>query len=238
MEQIIVITETDVRLLKKTGVTHTVSLGGALDPLTADQPIRDRGVLKDALASVVGRLNSRKGCAILIPDALVFAKVLKFDKIPFSLKKRDEMIRWKMDSFLPGKAASFEIRYEVSGDSVLVAAMPKRTLTELLGLFEGLGAKCFSLVPESFHYTNWFMEREPNGSAVLLVNRDRHFSGLVIQAGEVSFVRFRKKVPDLSLRQELDLFTGMVGTAIPDRLFLFGNESDVDGEVVGNRWLQ
>ncbi len=237
MEQTIVLTESELQLHGAAGTVHAVPLGGALDPLAVDHPIRDNKILAEALASVGRRLNKRKGCRILLPDSLVFAKVLTFDKIPFSLKKRDEMIRWKMDAFLPGRVASFNVQYHVSGNSVLVAAMPESTVAELLMQGNILNTKCFSMVPESFHYANVFLEREKDGSAVLLTNRNRHFSGLVIQNGVVTFVRFRRKIQGLSLQQELDMFAEMVGGDMPERVLLFGEEAEIKAEVMGNRWL-
>lgn len=238
MEQIIVLTEAELQLHGGSGTVHTVPLGAALDPLAADHPVRDGKILAEALASAGRRLNRRKGCRVLLPDSLVFAKVLTFGKIPFSLKKRDEMIKWKMDAFLPGRVGSFHVQYCVSGNSVLVAAMPKSTVEELLKQIKRLNTRCFSMVPESFYYANTFLEGEKEGSAVLLVNRARHFSGLVMRKGVVTFVRFRKKIEGLSLQQELNMFTEMVDSDMPERVLLFGEAAEIEAETMGNRWLQ
>lgn len=238
MEQTIVLTESELQLHGVSGSVHSVPLGGALDPLAVDHPVRDGKILAEALSSAGRRLNRRKGCRILLPDSLVFAKVLTFDKIPFSLKKRDEMIKWKMDAFLPGRVGSFHVQYDVSGNSVLVAAMPGSTVEELLKQISLLNTRCFSMVPESFHYANAFLEREKEGSAILLVNRKRHFSGLVVQKGMVTFVRFRKKIQGLNLQQELNMFTEMVDADMPDRVLLFGEAAEIEAETIGNRWLQ
>ncbi len=237
MEQTIVLTESELQLHGVSTTVHAIPLGGALDPLNVDHPVREARVLAKAITSAGHRLNRRKGCNVLLPDSLVFAKVLTFDGIPFSLKKRDEMIRWKMDAFLPGRVESFNVQYNISGKTVLVAAMPRSTveeLTEHLGL---LDIKCFSMVPESFHYANAFLEREKEGSAILLVNRSHHFSGLVVQNGSVSFVRFRKKIQGIGLQEELDMFSEMVGVDVPERILLFGEEAEIEAEVMGNRWL-
>ncbi|PJB80111.1 MAG: hypothetical protein CO090_04525 [Acidobacteria bacterium CG_4_9_14_3_um_filter_49_7] len=238
MEQTIILTESELQLHGgTTGTVHAIPVGGALNPLNVDHPVRDGKIMAEAVASAGRRLNRRKGCNILLPDSLVFAKVLTFDKIPFSLKKRDEMIRWKMDAFLPGRVTSFNVQYTISGNTVLVAAMPKSAVAELIAQLNLLNTKCFSMIPESFYYANAFLEREKEGSAVLFVNRSRHFSGLVVRNGMVSFVRFRKKIQDVSLREELDMFAEMVGVDVPDRVLLFGEEAEIEAETMGNRWL-
>ncbi|RLE22105.1 MAG: hypothetical protein DRJ08_04610 [Acidobacteria bacterium] len=238
MEQTIVLTESELQFYSGTGTVHAVSLGGALDPFTLDHPIRGKKVFEEALTSVGRRLNRRKGCRVLLPDSLVFAKVLSFDKIPFSLNKRDEMIKWKMEAFLPGRVGAFNVQYDISGDSVLVAAMPKSTVLELEEELALLNARCFSLIPESFYYANLFLERERGGNSVLLTNRSRHFSGLVIQNGRVSFVRFRKKIEGVSLKQELDMFSEILGEDMPGRVLLFGEKAEIEAENMGDRWLQ
>ncbi|NOZ13378.1 MAG: hypothetical protein GXO69_06985 [Acidobacteria bacterium] len=238
MEQTILVTESELQLFGMSGTVFSVPLGGALDPLAVDHPVRDGEVFRDALASVGKRLNRRKGCRVLLPDSLVFAKVLSFDHVPFSLKRRDEMIKWKMDAFLPGRVDLFHIQYDVWGDSVLVAAMAKTALAELVKGLSQLNAHCFSMLPESFFYANIFLEQEKFGSALLLVNRNRHFSGLVLEAGRVAFVRFRKKIKDVGMARELEMLSEMTASDLPDRRLLFGEPMEIEGEVIGNRWLQ
>lgn len=237
MEQTIVLTESELQLHGASTTVHVIPLGGTLDPLNVDHPVRDERVLAEAITSAGHRLNRRKGCSVLLPDSLVFAKVLTFDGIPFSLKKRDEMIRWKMDAFLPGHVESFNVQYNISGKTALVAAMANSTVEELTRHFSLLDTKCYSMVPESFHYANAFLEREKEGSAILLVNRAHHFSGLVVQNGSVSFVRFRKKIQGVSLQEELDMFGEMVNEKVPKRVLLFGEDAEIEAEVMGNRWL-
>ncbi len=239
MEQTILFTESELQLFGISGTVFSVPLGGALDPLSVDHPVRDVKLFRDALASAGKRLNRRRGYRVLLPDSLVFAKVLSFDHIPFSLKKRDEMIKWKMDAFLPGRADLFHIQYDISGkNSVLVAAMAQTALAELVESLNVLNTHCFSMFPESFFYANAFLEQEKSGSAVLLVNRKRHFSGLVLEEGLVTFVRFRKKIKDMGLPRELEMLSEMTANDLPPRRLLLGDPAEIDGEVIGNRWLQ
>ena len=204
MEQQLNILEGDIHISDSQGMRQRFSLGGPLAEPGQEVVLADPDRFAEALQAATARLKGGRPLLTVLPDTLFFCRILPFERIPFSLHKRDEMVQWRMTGYLPGKPGAFMIRYQVFGTRVLAVAVPVSVHTLVCNLLEQNWTGCYRMVPETVRMMDLF-QRERNGpDRFLALKRKGYFTGLVVRGGQPVLVRTRRFIPGVSLETELE----------------------------------
>ncbi len=204
MEQQINVLESDIHISDSQGNRQRFALGGPLAAPGQEITLADPDAFAEALKAATAVLNRNRPLLAVLPDTLFFCRVLQFDRIPLSLRKRDELIQWRMAGYLPGKPGAFVIRYQVFGDRVLTIAVPRSLHTEVCDRLEQHWNGCYRLVSETVRMMDLFQHDRNGQDRFLILRREGYFSGLVIQKGQPVLVRTRKFISGVSIETEID----------------------------------
>jgi len=211
----------------------TWDLAGPLDPESGTE------MLRAALKRAAALMDRRKPVEIVVPDILFVCRVLTFDRVPVSLARRQELVNWKMQAFLPGLSDRYQIRYDVRGTRVLVAAMPTPVWQLVCGMVEDSLDNPYRMVPESVFLAERFLQEYQEG--LLIAVRQRYITAVGIQQGFPVLIRSRLKVAGLSVSEEVDLIRNLLSEQcdgfMPDPLLL-GDAGDVQGLKLPEGWDQ
>ena len=241
MEQRLFIHDKQVDLVRTGTHAHVdeIPLDGTLDLTGPLEPESGTDLLRTALKRAAAMLDKRKPLEIIVPDILFICRVLTFDRVPVSLARRQELVNWKMQAFLPDLSDRYQIRYDVRGTRALVAAMPTPVWQHLCGLVEGVFANPYRMVPESVFLAERFLQEYQEGLVIAV--RERYITAVGVQEGFPVLIRSRLKVAGLSVSEEVDLIRNLLSEQCdgftPDPLLL-GDAEDVQGLKLPEGWDQ
>lgn len=225
MEQQLNILEGDIHISDPQGMRQRFSLGGPLTEPGQEVALADPDRFGEALQAATARLKGGRALLTILPDTLFFCRILSFERIPFSLRKRDEMVQWRMAGYLPGKPGAFMIRYQVFGNRVLAVAIPVSVHTIMCNLLEQHWSGCYRMESETVRMMGLF-QRERNGQdRFLVLKREGYFTGLVIQGGQPVLVRTRRFISGVSLEAELETMRSLMeeeGLSLDQNPEIFG----------------
>lgn len=204
MEQQINLLESDIRITDTQGNRQRFPLGGPLTASGQEIELADPDGFTDALKAATAHLNRNRPLLAVLPDTLFFCRVLQFNRIPLSLKKRDELVQWRMAGYLPGKPGAFAIRYQVFGDRVLTVAVPRSVHAVICDSLEQFWTGCYRLIPETVRVLDLLQQDRNGQDRFLILRRESYFSGLVIQKGNPVLVRTRKFISGIGMEAEVD----------------------------------
>lgn len=216
MEQTLIFREQQLEIVRSDNRDRvdTIPLEGILSFANTMEPVRDPVKLDALLRRVAALLDKRKPVRVVLPDILFVCRVLTFDRIPFSLERRQELIHWKLAAYLPDDVSRFQLRHDIFENRVMVAALPTPVRDIICDHLEGAMSMPYRLVPESAHLLGCLRKQQPEG--LLIAVRDNYITAVGIQGGMPVLVRTRPTVSALSMTDEVNVIRDLLEEQVPD----------------------
>ncbi len=172
-------------------------------PLNMEMPIKDSSLFTKLIQNAIAYTEKDKDLTFLLPDVVFASKVLQFDKLPISLKKKEELIHWKLKNFLPAKESLYTVRYSIKDNFVLTFALPNSVFNSINKCISDAYSNCYNIMPEMLYLLNKLTNAH-NENCILIINRDLYFSVGLIENGFPRFIRTRIKNQNISIEQEIE----------------------------------
>lgn len=216
MEQTLLFREQQLEVIRSDNRDRvdTIPLAGILSFANAMDPVQDPDRLDALLRRAAALLDKRKPVRIVLPDILFVCRVLTFDRIPFSLERRQELIHWKLAAYLPDDVSRFQVRYDIFENRVMVAALPTPVRDIICDHLEGALSMAYRLIPESAHLLGCLRKQQSEG--LLIAVRNSYLTAVGIQGGVPVLVRTRPTVRALSMEDEVNVIRDLLEEQVPD----------------------
>lgn len=179
------------------------------NPFLNDSIVKDKNLFLNFVGKELKSLNKNKNLTILLPDIMFFSKVLYFEKFPISLKKKNELIFWKLENYLPAKQNLYDIQYSISNNFVLTFAIPKTNNNIINNCIMNNYSNEYNILPEFLYILN---NAKKNNliNCILIINRKKYFTATYLKDGFPLFIRTRLKTDSIKMEDEINIFKNII----------------------------
>ncbi len=203
---------------------------GIFDPYDLKNPVMSVNSLSEKIGEII---NHNSISAFIIPDISFNSFVIEFESLPFSLQKREEVIKWKLNSLLPYSVDSYQIKYSrLKGKKLLIYCLPVSIYNSVNQAIEACVKGCWDIVPESVV----FAEKLPSSAEnkLVFINRKHYYTALYKSDGEIIYIRTRKKVEAIPFDEEIKT----VKSVLYEKTGMEANEILICGENPQNKYKE
>lgn len=206
----------------------TICNNSVYNPFEQNNIVIDSKKFDHLIKNAIDSTSNSKDLTFLLPDTMFVSKVLTFEKLPLSLKKKQELIYWKLENFLPAKESLYDIQYTINNLNVLTFALSKSSYNALNNcIFNSLN-RSFNIVPE-FLYILDKLKKSNNNDCLLIINREKYFTAAYIRNSFPEFIRTRIKTNSININEELNTVKKIVEEKWEyenNQIIVFGKEID------------
>jgi Tfp pilus assembly PilM family ATPase len=173
---------------------------GVLEPSFDRKNILDGAALEGKIREGTRRLRTGENAAsLLIPESCLKVFVFSFDRLPASVKEREELLRWRLNKVIPVKPPDTRISYDIiksDGQVKVFLAMARSSvIKEYEQLYARCGMKVRAVGIPAPSLVNLLKGDEARNALIVNVEADS-VSLLAVLDFEISLYRFKPFLPD------------------------------------------
>jgi len=173
---------------------------GVLEPSFDRKNILDGATLEGKIREGTRRLRTGENAAsLLIPESCLKVFVFSFDRLPASVKEREELLRWRLNKVIPIKPPDTRISYDIiksDGQVKVFLAMARSSvIKEYEQVYARCGMKARAVGIPAPNLANLLKGDDAKNALIVNVEADS-VSLLAVLDFEISLYRFKPFLPD------------------------------------------
>jgi len=216
---------------------NLVPIENSFSPLNNENIVSDKNQFIKSIKKAINLSGKSKEMTFLLPDVIFTSKVLFFEKFPILLKKKEELIHWKLHNYLPAKSSLYNIQYSIFNQNVLTFALPNTWYNVLNECISTVFSDCYNIFPEFLYILNK-LKTSNNTNCILIINRKNYFTASLIDNGVPLLIRTRVKNTTINMKEEIATVLKIVKEKLNwtnEKIVVFGNKLE-DYQTIIQRW--